>query len=228
MMLNIHPNGFLSSALVSVTGELKKSADDFKVFEKFNAAACIEAASIKTDLPELQNVSCLIDSTISSENGSSSFVAEDYIRSEGTEEDLNMLNDWLLGNRTSPLANVDLRAPSDKEHRMSLYTYLKLNFPFIAAANAEIDGNRIIRVFENRSLLPLEALGISRDALAQIYIFLSLGPLHYNASSGINIGEGLSREQRTAVYKLFSSLCPQLDANTVDCGDGVSTVRDSF
>lgn len=71
-------------------------------------------------------------------------------------------------------------------------------------------------VSADESLLELASTTLSLHDIAAIYAFKVRGPHHPNASTGVLVGLGLSRDERTRVYRVVTSKCLSLDSKTIE------------
>jgi tRNA pseudouridine synthase D (TruD) len=73
-----------------------------------------------------------------------------------------------------------------------------------------------IWVTADESLLGLASTALSLQDLTALYAFKVRGPHHPDASAGVLVGLGLSRDERTRVYRIVTSSCLSLDSKTVE------------
>ena len=79
-----------------------------------------------------------------------------------------------------------------------------------------IGGMAGIWVSADASLYELATTAMTMDDITALYAFKINGPHHKDAKNGIKIGLGLSREDRTNVYKIVTSNCLSLDSKTAE------------
>jgi tRNA pseudouridine synthase D (TruD) len=73
-----------------------------------------------------------------------------------------------------------------------------------------------IWVSADESLLELASTALSLQDLTALYAFKVRGPHHPDAGAGVLVGLGLSRDERTKVYRIVTSKCLSLDSKTVE------------
>ena len=75
-----------------------------------------------------------------------------------------------------------------------------------------------IWVYADYSLFELAHTAMSIADISLLYAFKGRGPHHSGAREGVRIGLGLSRDERTKVYRIITSKCASLDSKTGDSG----------
>lgn len=73
-----------------------------------------------------------------------------------------------------------------------------------------------IWVSADESLLGLASTALSLQDITALYAFKVRGPHHPDAGTGVLVGLGLSRDERTRVYRIVTSKCLSLDSKTVE------------
>ena len=68
----------------------------------------------------------------------------------------------------------------------------------------------------DHSLIELAETTISLADISSVYAFKSRGPHHKKAIDGIRVGFGLSRDERTKVYRIITSNCLSIDSKTAE------------
>jgi tRNA(Glu) U13 pseudouridine synthase TruD len=82
-----------------------------------------------------------------------------------------------------------------------------------------------IWVSADASLYELAGTALTMDDITALYAFKIKGPHHKDAKNGIKIGLGLSREDRTSVYKIVTSNCLSLDSKTAEDRNNKKNIR---
>ena len=73
-----------------------------------------------------------------------------------------------------------------------------------------------IWVSADASLFELAGTSMTFDDISALYAFKINGPHHRDARNGIKVGRGMSREERTNVYRIVTSNCLSLDSKTAE------------
>ena len=250
MIINVTPKQFLRShPLLPVdktqgiffSGRLKEFPNDFLVYEKLSQSELdLTPDSISIDFRPVTYHDCKVREYCDTSLGSAEeleereFSPSGYIQGKCGVSTLEDMNRWgldriLVGDDSHEphtSSEINFTAPESKHCRRLIYEYLQEEYCFLKVAtvtSADRSESRVFSVTPDKSLLPLLNAGFVPTDLVKLYRFIGNGPSHQDAKHGLMIGEGLSKEQRTAVYRLLSSLCPRMDAKTVDIPNGVNT-----
>ena len=73
-----------------------------------------------------------------------------------------------------------------------------------------------IWVSADKCFVELAKTTLSMTDIMSLYAFKAMGPQHVNAAAGVRIGLGLSRDDRTKVYRIVTSKCLSLDSKTIE------------
>ena len=109
----------------------------------------------------------------------------------------------------------NLIVDSDSQVRMVGTANAIKSIPEMAIDTMNVAG---IWISADHSLIELAETAIPLSDIGSIYAFKSRGPHHRDAKDGVRVGYGLSRDERTKVYRIITSNCLSLDSKTAnDC-----------
>ena len=111
--------------------------------------------------------------------------------------------------------NINLIDDGDAQIRVVDGATAIRNIPEIAIDTTNVNG---IWISADHSLIELAETAITLPDIGSVYAFKGRGPHHKDAKEGVRVGLGLSRDERTKVYRIITSNCMSLDSKTAnDC-----------
>ena len=93
---------------------------------------------------------------------------------------------------------------------------ITVNLSSSGCRNDSVETLSGIWVSADKCFAELAKTTLSAVDILSLYVFKANGPLHANASAGVRIGLGLSRDDRTKVYRIVTSKCLSLDSKTIE------------
>lgn len=207
---------------------LKGTAEDFLVREVSIDGSRAGSGACDRSLPVLESSSIILvhhepsDEQVEEEGGAQSG-EESLLGNEQLQANLLSMSESTLRFVCSPANHLeslpeDLAIPlspgSPKAERAAIHRFVHEKFLFLQT-RFDVPSGCIV-VSPNTVLRPLSIAGLGSADVVQLMHLLRAGPSHPDAAAGVDVGRGLERQVRTAVYVALASACASLEGRTVD------------